>query len=948
MTLTAPEQTLAPAPAAVGAPPGPPGGMTEASGRRRRPWRIVLWLVAALVALALVAAGLGAWTVTRSFPQANGALEAPGLAGTVQVQRDAHGIPTITADTSADLFFAQGFVHAQDRFWEMDFRRHLTSARLSELFGESQLGTDSFLRTLGWHRIAEEEVAQLPAETLAFYEAYAAGVNAYLAQRSGAELSLEYAVLGLQNAEYTPEPWTQADSVAWFKAMAWDLRTNIEEETARALLAQGLDGEQLATLYPEYPFEEHPVILADDPAGTGIEDARIPAPTGGFAAARVERPSDSGGPSSSADPSDSSVAPTARLADASATAPVVPASLPALARFEEQRAQVSALISEQTEGIGSNSWVVSGEHTTTGLPLLANDPHLSAALPSVWTQMQLRCSAVTPECPFDVAGFSFSGLPGIVIGHNAEIAWGFTNLTTDVADLYVERVEADGYWQDGVKHPFTTRTETIAVAGGADVELEIRETGHGPIVSGLEPDFTAISEQPRVTGARPAPAASSESNGTAELPPADAAVDAAAEDELPPGDFAVSLRWTALDVSTTAEAIFTLNRARDFGDFRLAAAQFDVPAQNLIYADRAGNIGYQAPGRLPIRGAGDGWLPQPGWDSAFDWQGFIPFAEQPTAYNPASGVIVTANNAIVTDEYRHFLSRDWDTGYRAARIAELLDERIAAGPVSARDMAEIHMDNQFPAAASLQRAYADLTVENEDLTAALALLAEWDGQNDADSSAAAFANVLWREITAQLTDEQVVPIPRDDQSRFALLFDRLLDDPDSPWWQSAENGLATTQAEFLQLCAERAVHEITTLQGSRPDRWNWGTLHALPLTHGTFGTSGIAPIEWLFNRGPIEVGGGSGVVNATGWDLDEGYATSSVPSMRMVIDLSDWDASTWQNLTGASGHAFHPNYTDQSAGWARGEQYPWNFTPAAVAEHTSDELTLTPAPPTRG
>lgn len=867
---------------------------TKAKKRPRR-WirRTLLITLSTVVVLALAAAGFGTWTVTRSFPQFSGEIavaaasgDGEGLGAEVTVQRDERGIPTITAESTDDLFFAQGFVHAQDRFWEMDFRRHMTAGRLSELFGESQLGTDKFLRTLGWHRIAEKEVDALPAETRAFYESYADGVNAYLKERQGSALSLEYAVLGLQNADYKPEPWTPADSVAWFKAMAWDLRTNIEDETERALLAQTLAPATLNELYPGYPFGEHPVILADDPAGAAVvADAKDNAAGAGA----------------------TTVADTAPLTEAVE--------------------QVDALVADQGEGVGSNSWVVGGEHTTTGKPLLANDPHLGAALPSVWTQMQLRCKTVSAECPFDVAGFSFSGLPGIVIGHNQHVAWGFTNLTTDVADLYVERVSGDNYWKDGKQHPFETRDETIAVAGGDDVSLKVRSTGHGPIVSGLTSDFTAIAENPRV----------GKGTGTAEKP-----VEPQPDSSEQSDEYALSLRWTALDVTTTAEAIFKLNTATDFTQFRAAAKLFDVPAQNLVYADVEGNIGYQAPGKLPIRGAGDGWLPQPGWDSAYDWQGYIPFEDQPTTYNPKSGYVVTANNAIVNDDYPYFLSRDWDYGYRAARIVDLLEERIEKGPVTAKDMAEIQMDNQFPAAKSLQQAYAEISVGDEKVDSAISMLKDWDGQNDPDSATAAFANVLWSNVTEQLVDEFGVNVPRTDQSRLAVVFEDLLNDPDSQWWQSKEHGTAANQQEFFELAAQRAYKELAGLQGDNPDGWNWGKLHALELTSGTFGQSGIAPIEWLFNRGPYPVGGGSGVVNATGWSLDEGYATSTVPSLRTVMDPSDWDASTWQNLTGQSGHAFHSNYTDQTEGWSRGEQYSWSFSPDAVKKVTKETLVLRP------
>lgn len=862
-------------------------------GKRPRLRNVILGTISTLVVLALALGGFVTWSVFRAFPDTEGTLDVVGLEHEVTVQRDAQGIPTVTAETSHDLFFAQGLVHAQDRFWEMDFRRHMTSGRLSELFGASQLDTDKFLRTLDWHGIAEQEIEALPDRERAYYEAYADGVNAYLAEREGGALALEYTVLGLQNSDYEPAPWTPVDSAAWLKAMAWDLRTNIEDETTRALLTQRLDDDAIEDLYPEYPFDEHPVILAEDPDGSGIADANIPEPTG-----------------------DAAEDEAAEQQAATATVATEPAAQIAWDKDSVQAgqlldvlAEVDALMPNVGEGVGSNSWVVSGEHTESGLPLLANDPHLGASLPSVWHQMYLRCAQVSEECPYDASGFGFSGLPGIVIGHNQDIAWGFTNLTTDVADLYVERVEGDEYWHDGEKRPVETRQETLEVAGGNDVSLDVRSTHHGPILSDLQRDFTMITINP----------------------PTDAVDDA----DIPPGEFELSLRWTALDVTTTAQAIFTLNRAENFGDLRQAASEFEVPGQNLVYADRQGNIGYQAPGKLPIRGAGDGFLPQPGWDSAYDWQGTIPFDQHPVSYNPDSGYIVTANNAIVTDDYEYFLSRDWDYGHRAARIVEELEAMLEAGSVTVDDMAELHMDNEFPAADALQEAYASIDVDDAEVQEAIALLADWDGQNDPDSAGAAFANVLWNHVTHAMVRSQETDIPRDDQSRYAVFFQAQLEDPDSPWW-------GDSQEQLLTDAAVTAYEELADEQGSNSQDWNWGDLHALTLTHESFGTSGIGPIEALFNRGPYPVSGGSGVVNATGWDLDEDYATTTVPSMRMVVDVDDWDNSVWHNLTGTSGHAFHPNYTDQAEDWARGEQYPWHYSADVLEQHWEDTLVLQP------
>lgn len=833
---------------------------------RRRVAIAVVSVVAVVVVLALVAAGFVVWTIQRSFPQQDGSLEVAGLTSEVTVHRDDLGVPTIVADSAHDLFFAQGYVHAQDRFWEMDFRRHVTSGRLSELFGASQLGTDAFLRTLGWRRIAEQEVADLDDRSRGYYDAYAEGVNAYLAEHDGADASLEYALLGLQNADYEIEPWTPADSVAWLKAMAWDLRTNLEDETERALLTSTYTPEQIADLYPGYPYTRNPVI--------------VPSVT---------------------PPTDDDTADAARAAAPSVDWTEVDGVIEA----------VSALLGGAGEGIGSNSWVVSGALTESGLPLLSNDPHLGASLPSVWHQVGLRCRTVTAECVFDVSGFGFAGMPGVIIGHNADIAWGFTNLTTDVTDLYVEALEGDEYWRNGELVPLDVRTETLRVAGGDDVELEIRATGHGPIVSGLTDDFTAIADQPG-QGA-------------------------------PSGELAVSLKWTALEPGTTARALFALNTAQSFTQFQAAAALFDVPAQNLIYADRDGNIGYQTPGRLPIRGAGDGSLPQPGWDPAYDWRGYIPSDELPMLYNPEAGYIVTANNAIVGESYPHALTVDWDHGWRAARIVDLIERTAAAKKLTADDMSEIQADQEFWMGKRLAVAYADIQVAGAGPRRALALLEDWDAQNLDRSPAAAYANVLWDELVQDLFSRRPDPAPVSGQDRLFTLVDRLLDEPGSPWWTNEQIDV-DGRDEMLARAAEDAYDRLTGLQGDDLTQWRWGSLHALPLTHDSFGTSGIAPIEALFNRDPIPVGGGTSVVDATGWTIGTGsFATVTVPSMRMTVDLADLDASRWNQLTGVSGHAFHPHYIDQVEAWQEARQTPWPFTLDAVRDAAAHTLTLTPA-----
>jgi len=839
--------------------------------------RLILKIVALVLAVVLVAgAGYGVFTVRSSFPQVSGTVAVPGLAAAVEVRRDAWGIPQITAESSHDLFMAQGYVHAQDRFWEMDFRRHVTSGRLSELFGASQVETDAFIRTLGWRRVAEQELELISADTLGYLEAYAEGVNAYLAQRSGAALSLEYAVLGLQNAGYQPEPWTAADSTAWLKAMAWDLRGNMEEEILRVQLASRLSDAQLADIFPEYPFDRHPVIVPDlaDVAGERAPATTRPAIDLGSVASRLTA--------------------VTRVA----------ARLPGLLGRSDR------------SGIGSNSFAVDGSRTVSGKPLLANDPHLAPSLPGIWYQVGLHCRVKTADCPFDMTGFSFSGVPGIVIGHNDRVAWGFTNLGPDVTDLYLEDVQGDRYRSGQRMVDLEVRIETIQVAGGDPLTIRVRSTSRGPLISDVGDFYDYI--------------------GSIAPPLGDASGSQAAPD--------IALRWTALDPGRTMDALFLINLAQDFDDFRAAARFFEVPSQNMLYADVDGHIGYQAPGRVPVRRTGDGKWPVPGWDPAYAWGDDIPFDEMPWILDPAEGYIVTANNAVAGRDYPHFLTDDWSLGARAARLVEMLE---AAGPLDVAAVAAIDFDQRGPLAdllapAILARAAAGQPAE---VKAAAALLDGWDGQQTADSAPAAYLNAVWRNLLRIAFDDEMAPTGRlaEGDERWLELMRRMLDDPTDAWWDDVTSvGVVEERDEMLDRAMLDASFELRGRLGDDPAGWRWGKLHTLALVSETFGTSGIGPIEWLFNRGPLELGGGQDTVDATSWTATEGYGVDWSPSMRMVVDLSDLDASRYVNLTGASGHAFDAHYDDQAALWAAGETIAWPFSADAAEAATDELLTLTP------
>jgi penicillin amidase len=846
-----------------------------------KPLRVSTYLVIALVLVLVVALLAGVVAARRSFPQTTGTIELDVLDGEVEVIRDDHGIPQIYADSAHDLMVAQGFVAAQERFYEMDVRRHATAGRLAEMFGEDALETDMYVRTMGWRRVAQRELPLLQPDTRAALDAYADGVNAYLADRSPSEIALEYTVLNAGGLDYHPEEWTAVDSLAWLKAMAWDLRGNMQDEIDRVLSADLVGSKRATALFPPYPYDAHAPIVGQGAVVDGVFDQD--ATTGD--APDPRRP------------------------------PFGTHALAELSGLREGLARMPAWLG-RGDGIGSNSWVVDGERSTTGEPMLANDPHLGVSMPGVWLQVGLHCRTVSDACPYDVSGFSFSGVPGVIIGHNADIAWGFTNLGPDVTDLYLERIEGDTWRYGGERRPLRTRTETIEVADGDDVTMTVRSTKHGPVVSDVDETLEEVA-------------------GDTSLP-------------RPEGDdveLAVSLAWTALKPRPTADAILELNRAEDWDSFRAALADFAAPSQNVVYADREGHIGYQAPGLVPIRKSGsDGTMPAAGWRPEDDWTGkYVPYEGLPHVLDPEEGFIATANQAVTGEDYPYLLTTDWDRGYRSQRIREVLADD---DELSMEEMLDLQLDTLSPMAPTLVPHLLDVRLPRGYYSGGRQLLRDWDHRMDADSAAAAYYNVVWSNLLELTFDDELVGDARPDggQRWFAVVTD-LLDRPEDQFWDDRRTDETVEQRDdILTQALLDARDDLTALQSPNPDEWSWGDLHELELRSSTLGESGIGVVERLFNRGGWEVGGGGAIVNATSWDAREGFEVVAAPSMRMVVSMADLDDSRWINLTGVSGHAFNDHYTDQTDLWADGETLPWAFSRDAVERAAEDTLTLEPPP----
>lgn len=848
---------------------------TDGQPQRRKGWlrRRILWSLFGVVVIAAVGVvAMTQYSVRRAFPQTSGTIEVAGLTSEVEIIRDSLGIPHIYADTSEDLLFAQGYVHAQDRFWQMDFWRHISYGELASMFGSSEVDTDVFLRDMGWGRLAEAQYLAETDENRALLDSYASGVNAYLATQSPSDLSFEYSILELLNHSYEPKPWTGAQSLAWGKVMAWDLGGQGETEIERAMLLGQYPPERVAQLFPEYPGERHPYIIPGGPSRA--------TPT----SASLSIPSDAINPFS--------------------------AALTAIHRLNE------VTLGGEGNGIGSNSWAVSGEHTPTGMPYLVNDPHLGSQMPSIWYQVGLHCRAVTEACPFDVAGFSFAGVPGVIIGHNADIAWAFTNTGPDVQDLYIERINPDNpnqYEVNGEWVDMELRTEVIEVAGGDPVTTTVRTTRHGPIISdsyGLLDDF--------------------DRSGVA-----------------PPEPYAIALRWTALDDTPSLMGpIMGFNTASTFDEFREAARQFEVPAQNLLYADTAGNIGYQMPGNVPIRSGGDGTVPVPGWTDEFEWTGFIPKAELPWSYNPDSGWIVTANNSVIADAYPYLITKDFDYGHRARRIVDLVTSNLTVdlnGHATIQfDSYDLNAEFILPYLENALVVVPGITIDDRDQDA-INRLFTWDLQNFSGSTGAAIWNATWRNmLDLTFHDELPEDFWPNGNSRYFEVMRLLMDRPNDPFWDDVKTTAIEDRDTILALSFLAAVEELTDLISPHVGEWSWGDIHTITFESQTLGQSGIGLIEDRFNRGPYPVSGSKGVVNAVGWTADEGYEADWLPSMRMLVDLSDLRMSRAIHSTGQSGHTDHPHYDDMIPMWLEGETAPMLWERSDIVNGAEAILILSP------
>lgn len=796
--------------------------------------------LAALGLLAVLLGIAGCWFVRRPWPQVDGTITVAGLSAPVEVVRDRWGVPHLYARNERDLFFAQGFVHAQDRLWQMEMNRRIARGELSAILGEATLDVDRAMLTIGVLRAAEADWQRMAAEPRAVLEAYAAGVNAFIETHRD-QLPVEFTLLGVD-----PAPWRPVDSLAWGKVMCWNLGENFNFEVSRARIIGTVGREAAAQLLP--PFRgEGPVVIPD-----GVGD---------YAWMRE-------------------------------------------ARFD-RLAAVAAFFSDRGPDWGSNNWAIHGSRTATGRPLLGNDTHLPLTMPSVWYANGLHGGR------FQSLGYTLPGVPMVLLGHNGRIAWGITDMIPDVQDFYIEKVDDKerprqylfrGEWRDIRVLPLE-----IAVRGREPERLELLLTHHGPVMNQASGRLrTAATE-------------------------------------------IYTLRWAAAEPGDLLESVFRLNLAGDWNAFRQALRLWDAPNLNFVYADTAGNIGYQATGDIPVRVPGhQGVLPVPGWTGEYEWQGFIPFEELPTLYNPPSGFVTTANNKVVGDGYPYHLAYEWADPYRAARLTRLLSENRK---VTMDDMRDLQADTySLPAEEMLP---VLLTVEPEGglERQALAMLRAWNRRNDAEGEGAAGAAVFqawYRSLLRQTFGDELGP----ELTREYLIYDwkhmpmmaDLLRAGESRWFDDGATPAVERRADILARSLGEAVRTLSGQMGDDPARWSWGELHTTAFVHRPIGESGLPVVSGLFNGDRIAAPGDRFSVNSVWFSFnpDRPFEADGGAAHRFLADLSDLDNSRGAQNSGQSGHLFHPHREDLVPLWQSVGHHPLPYSRERVRAAAEATLELRP------
>jgi len=797
------------------------------------------------------------YLVTKSFPVTQGAIAVHGLRASADVYRDALGVPHIRAQNEHDMFFAVGYVHAQDRLWQMDVIRRTGQGRLSEIFGRATLDYDKLFRTVGIDHAAAQIEQHLHPETRRALEAYAEGVNAFITAHSG-NLPVEFDILN-----YRPEPWELKHSVLVARMMGWELNLASLTDLTFGLIVARIGPDKASEIFPSWQRNESTII----PSRQQIE--RGPKENFQFDAAAL---------------------------DILTRVPFPMAFLTVNRNFREQTG---------SQG-GSNCWVINSQKSMSGKPILANDVHLPLSVPSRWYQIHFSC--VEKDSPWDVEGLSIPGAPVIVLGRNNTIAWGVTNAMVDDVDFWIERSDSSfaKYEFQGRNLPVEVREEKIYIGATDSISLTVRSTHHGPIVDEI-------------------PSAEGEVHDTNHR-------------------YALSMRWTGLEISDELQAFLLIDRARNAEEFEQGVKEITVPGLNILFADTAGDIGYWTAARIPVRGNNYPMLPFAGWTGENEWKGYVPFKELPKLWNPREGHIATANNKIAGNNFPYYISELWEPSSRIVRIHELLNAPARLAEV---DFQRFQMDvgSQFgrDLVHQLLEAVQGITPVSNDMESVLEYLRNWDFRYNKNDVASTILNVAFVKVVENIFADELGDSVLGFFTSYSAIPYRVvgqfLTADSSSWFDDIRTSHVETKDEILRKSLYDAIEDLRTKLGPDTKTWRWGNLHTATFEH-PFGKR--QPLDKVFNIGPFPIGGSATTLNKSDFRIRRPYATTIGPSMRQVIDLANSRSMSSVINSGQSGQALHKHYDDQTVLWLTGSYHTITIDWHEITSSGWEHLTLKP------
>ncbi len=794
--------------------------------------KIIIGIIFTIIILSISGFFFVHHLITKSFPVVDRTLTIEGLQKPVTILRDDYGVPHIFAENEHDLFFAQGFTHAQDRLWQMDIARRAGQGRLSEILGTSTIEFDKLFRTLGFGQIAKKIEQNLHPESQKILQAYSDGVNAFITSHKG-KYPLEFDMLN-----YTPEEWKPIHSILITRLMAWELNISWYADITLGKLVEKFGKEKAQEVFPTYP-ENAPLIIPKN-----------------FSQQKIS----------------------------SATS------------FLEITKSYKEYFGKSGTHIGSNAWVVAPQKSLSGKPILANDPHLHFSIPAKWYQIHLNGGE------YDVAGVSIPGAPCVVIGFTPAITWGVTAMMADDADFYLEQTDSlhpQQYFYKNSWLPITIIEDTIIVKDSSNISFTIQSTHHGPIINNLR-----------------------SKKATPNVP--------------------IAFRWTGQEISDEVYAISLINKAKNWNEFRKGVQHFSVPGQNFVFADSAGNIGYQSGVKLPQRPLQHPTLPFPGWTDEYEWKGFVPFEKLPTMFNPPEHYIATANNKI-SEKFPYHISNLWEPPSRIQRIQELLN---AQEKFSVQDFKKMQLDEYSYFAKELTpyilHAYDSVAIVNPNIKNALQYFRNWNFITNKGDVTTTIFHVWFTKLLENIFKNKMEKELYEEYIFLANITYRvipsLFNNPTSSWFDEPQTSQIETRDEIIRKSLEQALEELQK-NNSEIKTQQWEKFHTLTLKHPL---SKKKPLDKLFNLGPFSVGGTGTSINNGEYSFIKPYEVALGPSMRTIVDLGNINNTFSVLPVGQSGQVFHKNYSDQTPLWLNGTYHTIPISKNIIEKNTKYKLLLEP------